>query len=192
QQVTASGNFDAAFLDQDLLLVNGLGLGTAEGAGVYGLKADGSVVEVINELGSASGFLARGETILYAGYYDLDAGTNKLYAFTLTEVRAALDAGVALNASAGDLAYEGDAVDVAASRNDLIVIDASFTEFRAVRSVSATVSGESVTMQPPAALVTAEAMADASTPTGLSADGALIALRLGSGDDTEIALITAR
>lgn len=189
REVDAPGNFDAVYLQRDLLLVNGLGLAEEAGQGVYALDPQGGVKKVIGEMGDGSGFLARGDNILYASYYDFASGANKLYAFTLAEVRGALDAGQTLDLGAGDLVYDGDLADITASRDELIVIDASFTEFRAVRVLGATISADAVVVQSPVAIVTAEDLADAPTPTELSADGEVIGMRLGSGDEAELALV---
>lgn len=188
----APGNFDAVYLDDGRLVVNGLGLGSEQGQGVYVLQGDGSVAQLIGAMGDGSGFLARGASVLYAGYYDFTAGANKLYAFTLQEMNAALDSATPLTVADGDLAYEGDLADITAVADTLVVLDASFTEFHAVRTIAASVSDDAVVMEGPVAIVTAEVVSDPSTPTELSSSDGVIGLRLGSGDSAELALIRAR
>jgi len=78
-QLDAVGNFDAAFLDDDVLLINGLGsIATSEGQGVYAVDTRPSTptgVHVLTNMGSFSGSVeATADYVLAGGVDDAFAG----------------------------------------------------------------------------------------------------------------------
>ncbi|MFZ5786194.1 MAG: hypothetical protein ACOY3Y_07100, partial [Acidobacteriota bacterium] len=142
----AQGNYDAIFLDDETLLVNGAGLGAAqEGQGVYLWRAGSAPRRLVKDLGGMSGQLALGPGVLHAGGYFTDG--NKLYAFTLAEVKAAIAAGKTLSATSdGDLVYAGGSLDAAALADDLVVAKMNTTTFavEAVQRIAVTIAGDKV------------------------------------------------
>jgi hypothetical protein len=185
----AQGNFDALFLDDKTLLVNGFGAESAQlGQGVYLLEAGKPARRLIKDLGAMSGYLALGTHALFAGGYFTDG--SKLYGLSLAELNAAIAGGKELSASAdGDLVYSGSALDAAALGDDLVIarVDTSFA-FDGVSVVPVTVSGDKVTAttQTPQPIVTEAAGA---TVDRLATDGAQLGLLLTASGQTELAVV---
>jgi hypothetical protein len=185
----ATGNYDAVFVDDQTLLVNGIGLGSAQlGQGVYVFREGAPARRLIKDIGNLSGHLARGQGTFFAGGY-FSKG-NMIYGFSLAEVRAALASGKEISATAeGDLVYAGGALDVAALGDDLVVArtDAS-SRFEAVTVVRVTMSGDTVTPSTVEDLVTGGSGA---TLERLATSEQGLGLLLG-GAKPEIALVQKR
>jgi hypothetical protein len=183
----AQGNFDAAFLDDKTLLVNGFGAESAQlGQGVYLVEAGKPARRLIKDLGTMSGYLALGTHVLLAGGYFADG--SKLYGLSLAELKTAIDGGKELSASAdGDLVYSGNALDAAALGDDLVIVrvDASFA-FDGVSVVPVTSSGDKVTSQAPKEIVT---KGTGATVDRLAGDGAQLGLLLTASGQTELAVV---
>ncbi|MFK7990217.1 MAG: hypothetical protein AB8I08_29625 [Sandaracinaceae bacterium] len=115
-----NGNFDAAFLDNSTLLVNGLALGTTDaGQGVYAMDVTASVasaVNVLSNLGMFSGSVAATADYVIAGGFE-DGGF--VYAVPRADLMAAM------TTDALDVVTEGaevlDAVDMEVSSTFTIV-----------------------------------------------------------------------
>jgi hypothetical protein len=178
----AQGNYDAVFLDEETLLVNGAGLGAAqEGQGVYLWRAGSAPRRLIKELGGMSGQLALGPGVLHAGGYFTDG--NKLYAFTLAEVKAAIAAGKTLSATAdGDLVYAGGSLDATALADDLVVAKMNTTTYavEAVQRIAVTIAGDKVSA---GATTTICTPGGALTLEGIASDGQTLALLLAGGKE---------
>jgi len=200
ERMDAKGNYDAIWLDEDTLLVNGLGLGDTEtGAAVYAYSvSSGQSRAVITGLGSDSGFMASGETVVLAGAFDQKASVNRVYAFTEDEVQRAIEQDRQLDASDGDLAYEGDLADATAIGNQLVVLDQGYdTEtfapiFHGLRRVPLTVDGDNVSVGESREIVAPGKGPD--RPVALSASGWLLGLWVDHGPDkpATIALVGSK
>lgn len=187
-EIAAQGNYDAIYLDADTLLINGFGAGTtSEGQGVY-VFAAGTGRRLIKDLGSYSGFLARGDSVVYAGGFSTQ---NELWAFTKAELRAAIAAKTTLSATTdGDLIYAGAATDAAALGDDLLIIDDDFVAFKALRRIAVTVSGDTASKGTIGDIVVAGT--DASIkPTEVVIHDGWIGLRLVGGVNDELVLLKA-
>lgn len=187
-EIAAQGNYDAIYLDADTLLINGLGAGAAsEGQGVYVFVA-GAGRRLIKDVGTYSGFLARGDNVVYAGGFSTQ---NELWAFTKAELLAAIAAKTTLSGTTdGDVIYAGAAIDAAALGDDLLVIDDDFVAFKALRRVAVTVSGDTVTKGSVGDVVVAGT--DTSIkPTEVAMHGGWIGLRLVGGANDELVLLKA-
>jgi hypothetical protein len=171
----AKGNFDALFLDEGTLLINGVGLGAAqEGQGVYLWREGAAPRRLVKDLGTMSGHLALAPGALFAGGYFADG--NKLYAFSLAEVKAAIASGKALSAASdGDLVYAGGALGVATLGEELAIVKMNATTFAAEELVllPATVAGDKVTAGTPRTLV---APGGGVVIDGIAGDGGALAI----------------
>lgn len=116
----APGNFDAAWLDADTVLVNGLGLeGAAEsGQALYAAELSGGaavVRQIVRGLGSASGAVEVTGDYVLAGGFD-DAFQSHVYFLERSAVEAAAAGGPAITVDETDeVLWEGAPVDSAFS-----------------------------------------------------------------------------
>ncbi len=196
----ATGNFDAVYLDDQTLLVNGTGLGaTQSGQGVYGYQEGKTPVLLIKDLGIASGFMGLGMSTLYVGGY-FASGGSKIYGLTLGEVKAAITGGKTLSATTnGDLIYAGSTLDAAALGDDLVVatLDTSWA-FKSVDRVTVTIGGPGVGGSTVTPLWTKTVLSKGSGASALDTVGALAAgtstlgLLLSDGSTTELAFVEPR
>ncbi len=151
----ATGNYDALFLDDQTLLVNGTGLQAAQdGQGVYVLRKGSAARRLIKDLGEFSGHLGLGTSVLFAGGYFKDG--NKVYAFTLSELQAALASGKVLSATSdGDLVIAAEAIDATAVEDELVLARMNPTTyaFDGVTRVPVSVTGDAVKAGAPEPLV---------------------------------------
>jgi hypothetical protein len=147
-ELVSPGNFDAAWLDEDTLLVHGSGLGdAAEGAAVYVWRRNEAPRRLVADLGAASSYLAIGDEVVYVG--ESAWPDNRLYAFTKAQLHAAVATNSTLTKTDGDMVYDGTAIDVATLHDDLVVLDASYDEsfsavFNGVRRIAVAVDQGSV------------------------------------------------
>lgn len=219
-RIEAPGNFDAAWLDDQTLLVNGAGLGSEHaGQGLY-VWREGQAQLLVGDLGSFSGYLAVGSSVVHAGgaFGSFPELTNRVFAFTIDELRAAIREGAVLSAAIdGDLVWEGDVSDMAAFDDDLLLIDSRFdfdagrVAFAAVRSIPAAVSGGRVDIGAAQALIATPVSAapdngttnddrlqqsieasPSAIPDTIATDGHQIALRIQTDEGHDIALLRRR
>ncbi len=183
-EFASKGNYDAVYLDADTLLINGLGAGSAEdGQGVYVYKA-GVGRRLIKAVGSFSGTLALGQSVLFVGGFNT---ANEVWAFSLAEVKAAINGSATLSGSSdGDMIYSGAILDAAALGDSLVYLDDDFTTFNGVRRIPVTVNGDSVTKGTPSDVITPGASVKINA---LAQSGDWIGVRLTGGSADEIALI---
>ncbi len=178
----AQGNYDALFLDEDTLLVNGAGLGAAqEGQGVYLHKAGSAPRRLVKDLGAMSGQLALGASVLFVGGYYSDG--NKLYGLSLAEVKSAIASGKTLSATTdGDLIYAGGSLDAVALGDDLVVAKMNTTTFavEAVQRIATTLAGDKLSAGASSTICTP---GGATTLEGLASDGEVLALLLSGGKE---------
>jgi hypothetical protein len=189
--VTAKGNYDALYLDNKVLLVNGQGAGTAsDGQGVYVVESGKTPRRLIKDLGNYSGHLALGKDALFAGGY-FSTG-NKVYGFTISEVKSAIAAGSTLSATSdGDLCFSGSALDMTAEGEHLVVLEAdSSYAWKSISTTTATVSGTSVLAASNKKDIVTPGTTSA-TVSRLASSGKEIALLLKT-TKTEIAVILKR
>jgi hypothetical protein len=182
----ASGNFDVIFIDDQTLLVNGSGVDDAQqGQGIYLVQQGKPSRLLIEQMGDFSGFLARGDTVLFAGGYFADG--NKMYGFTLAEIQAAISDSSTLSAgNDGDLIHEGGLQSATALGDDLVLatVDDAFA-FSGVQRIPVSVDGNNLQAGEPVDVV---------TPGGdvsqlkLCGCGDQLALLL-AGEKTEIAVV---
>lgn len=203
--VAAPGNYDAAWLDSDALLVNGLGLGDDESGQALYLWQQSGVRRLIEGLGDSSGIVAVGDDVVFAGggFGSFPNIVNRVFAFPRDRVEAAVADGTTLSADTdGVLAYEGDLADAVAMGNDLVVLDSIFDvdlgamAFQQLLRVPLSfdqqqlVAGAAVTLVARAT----DANADQAYPRALVATGSLLGLELATADESvhDLALIRAR
>lgn len=187
------GNYDAAWLDDDTLLVNGQGLGGGEPQqGLYAWQRQSDLRhQLVGNLGNASSFVARGDSVVFVG--ESAWPSNKLYAFTAEELQQALAERKTLDAKTdGDLVYEGEIIDATAVADSLVVLETSFDEdfaplFGAVRRIGVAVQGASVSATEETELVMPGA--GGSRPSALAAAGGLLAMRLEQGGGNDLLVI---
>lgn len=104
--IAADGNFDAAWVDDTVFLVNGTGLGAAsEGQGLYAGTVGTAITgaQVATGLGDASGSVAVGPDYVLAGGFFFGDGSNRVYAIARSEVEDV----IAGSRAVIDLATEG-------------------------------------------------------------------------------------
>lgn len=92
-EIAADGNYDAAWLDESVLLINGLGLGAHIGQALYAVVFDGAeprTLRVGTGIGEFSGGVAVTADYVLAGGYFSD-GSNRVF----TVPRAAVEAVIA-------------------------------------------------------------------------------------------------
>lgn len=98
--IDAPGNFDAAFLDDDTLLVNGLGvLDQDAGEGVYAADVGATpptATHVLSEMGAYSGTVAVTADYVVAGASDESFATH-VWAVPRADVASAIDAGAPID-----------------------------------------------------------------------------------------------
>lgn len=197
RDLDSPGNYDAVWLDDDTLLVNGQGLGGgAPQQGLYAWQRQGDARQMlIGNLGTASSFVARGDSVVFVG--ESAWPTNKLYAFTTAELQQALAEGRTLDAKAdGDLVYEGQIIDATAMADSLVVLETSFDEaftalFGAVRRIGVSVQGASISATEDEELIMPGT--GGSRPSAMAASGGLLALRLEQDDgDTPLVIVKAK
>jgi len=181
----ASGNFDAIFLDDTTLLINGAGVGTAqEGQGVYLHQGGKAARRLIKEMGAMSGFMALGSQVVFAGGYF--TGGSKIYGFTLAKVKAAIAGGTTLTPSDGQLVLDGSAGDAVALGDDLVVATMNDSwMFKAVSRIPITVSGNQISAGQPVELVTGSG----ASVSRLAASGARLALLLQGSSNSEVVIV---
>ena len=182
----APSNFDVIFLDDKTLLVNGKGVGAASsGQGVYLYKEGKPARRLIKDLGTASGFMARGAKTVFAGGYF--ASGNKVYGFSLAEIKAAISGNKTLGSSDGDLIATGSIGDAAALGDDLVLaeLDASW-KFKSVSVVPVTVTGDKLAAGAAKAIITGGGKAGIGK---LAGGGKRLGVTITSGSKKELAII---
>ncbi len=186
----AKGNFDVAFLTDTTLLINGTGLGKdTSGQGVYVYEEGKTPRRLIKDLGIASGAMVVGTQTVYAGGYF--TGGNKIYGFSVAEIKNAITANKTLSASTdGDLVSSASYSDAAALGDDLVLatLDKSW-KFKAVTFTPMTIAGDKVTAGNAKDMVTGSAT---SSVTKLGGGGKQLALYLSNGSMKEIAIIVKK
>jgi hypothetical protein len=152
--VAKAGAYDAVFLDNKTILLNASGMGTLAGQGVYVVQDGVAPWLLIKDLGVASGHMALGQSVLFAGGAFGTTFENKIYGFSLTEIKAAVTAKTTLSASTnGDLVYKASYIPDAAALGDSLLAgdkDATYA-FKTVERIPVSVVGNKVT---PAAATT--------------------------------------
>ncbi|MBK8481900.1 MAG: hypothetical protein IPL40_12085 [Proteobacteria bacterium] len=200
--VAAAGNFDAAWLDDETLLVNGLGLAEVGGEQAVYVWREGKAAPLITELGSASSFLAVGRSVAYVGgaFGSFPNLINRVFAFERAALLEAVKAQRQLVASsAGRVVYEGDLGDLSVLGDELFLIDSAYDLQQGA------VVARGVFRQP---VRRAEAVLEAlgrpvpvlspgpgslALPAGLTGDGSRLLLTLDRGDlGQELVLLQAR
>jgi hypothetical protein len=178
----AQGNYDALFLDDQTLLVNGSGLDAAqEGQGVYLWRAGSAPRRLLKDLGTMSGQLALGPGVLHAGGFFSDG--NKLYGFSLAEIKAAIASGKTLSAgSDGDLIYAGGSLDATTLGDDLVIAKMNPTTYavEGVQRIAVTVAGDKLSAGTTSTICTP---AGGVTIDGLAGDGQTLAILLAGGKE---------
>jgi len=186
----ASGNFDVVFLDNQTMLINGTGVGTAQdGQGVYLYQQGKTPRRLITDLGVASGFVAVGKKAVFAGGYF--TGGSKIYGFSVAEVQSAIAGGGTLTPTAdGDLILDGSAGDAAALEDELVVVklDSSWA-FDGVARIPVTVSGNTVTPGAPVDLVTKPGGATATVSGLATGSGQQLGLVLQGTGQSELVIV---
>jgi hypothetical protein len=150
EEVPAAGNYDAVLVDEETLLVDGLGAGTLEGQAVYAIRKDKEPLKLIADLGEASAALALGARVLFAGGYTYGEGKSKLFGIPRVEVSAALAAGEELSATkSGVLIAEGCFLGAAALDDDLVILscDEKF-EYDGVWRIPVSIGAGAMATQP--------------------------------------------
>lgn len=186
----ASGNFDVAFLDNQTLLINGMGVGAAQdGQGVYLYQQGKTPRRLITDIGTMSGFLAVGKKAVFAGGYF--TGGSKIYGFSVAEVQSAIGGGGTLTPTAdGDLILDGSAGDAAALEDELVVVklDSSWA-FDRVTRIPVTVSGNTVTPGTAVDLVTKPGGATAAVTGLATGSGLQLGIVLQGTSQSELAVV---
>ncbi|MCA9668522.1 MAG: hypothetical protein KC503_23180 [Myxococcales bacterium] len=186
-ETQADGNFDAAFVDDTTLLVNGSAAGTLSGQGVYVIVDGKAPALLIKDIGDFSGPVVVTKDIVYAGGYFSGANEGRMYAFTLAEIKAAIAGGTQLVASDGDLAFSGNQLGAAGLDGDLAVAraDSSFA-FTAVSRYSATVNGDAVSIGSASDIITA---GSAGMFGNIESDGASLVVQFTDADSKPVLAI---
>lgn len=102
----APGNYDAAWLNQTTVLVNGLGLGSENGGqGIYAWDVNTqAAVHLVTNMGTFSGAVAVTQTHVLAGGYDPSfpaaSGNSLVFAIPMDAVLTALTSGMPVDAQA--------------------------------------------------------------------------------------------
>ena len=183
----AKGNYDAIFLDDKTLLINGTGAGTAQsGQGVYLYEEGKTPRLLIKDMGTFSGYMVLGEKTVYAGGYFTSA--NKVYGFSLAEIKDAVAKSATLSSTTdGDLIYTGNASDAATLGDDLVLVklDSSW-KFQAVAVVPVTVAGDKLMAGTAKEIITGGGTAGVSKLAGA---GKHLGLYIADGSKKELAII---
>lgn len=185
----AKGNYDVAFLNETTLLVNGTGLGADQsGQGVYVYEEGKTPWRLIKDMGTASGCMVFGTQTVYAGGYF--TGGNKIYGFSVAEIKNAITASKVLSPTDGDLISSESYSDAAALGDDLVLatLDKNW-KFKAVSLIPMSISGDKLTAGPAKDIVTGAANASV---TKLSGIGQQLGLYLSNGSMKEIAIIVKK
>ena len=185
RHVTSLGNYNVVLLDQDTLLVNGLGLGGVdEYQGVYVSQQGQPPRKLIDQIGSLSGHLALGDNALFAGGFMGD--TNEVYGFSLGQINAAISSGATLTPADGTLTYFGHLRDMAAAGDDLVVVEAdAYQDFATLTRYLVTVTGDTVAPVDAEILISNSARA----VDRVAADRGQISIIWREGLDTALAVI---
>lgn len=123
--IDATGNFDATWLDDDVVLVNGVGLEGATGTGqaLYAADLSGALFrQVVTGLGSASGSVEIvGDSVLVGGFDDSFVG--HVYVVARADIETAVGGGATVVVDSSDeLLYDGSPLPSAFERvGDLFV-----------------------------------------------------------------------
>jgi hypothetical protein len=191
----ANGNFAAAFLDEDTLLVNASrGVGSAQnGQGVYAVRGQGNAELLIGELGDNSGFLAVTDDFVLAGGYWATEMTTRIYGFSRAKVLQALAENKRLSASAdAELLAQGNFLAAAVWQQALVlaVADANYALTKITRR-ALTLDGDRVQLS--GTETTLATPGDSSTSlANLVSDGARLGVVLVDGaGKKEMALVFA-
>jgi hypothetical protein len=188
--VAKSGAYDAVFLDNKTILLNGSGIGTLAGQGVYVVQDGVAPWLLIKDLGVASGHMALGQTVLFAGGAFGTTYENQIYGFTLTEIKAAVTAKTTLSATAdGDLVYKAGFIPDATALGDSLLagdMDATYA-FKTVERIPVSVVGSKVT---PAAAKTVITPAGGGNVAQLAgSQGKRLGLLLSGTGKTEVVVV---
>lgn len=187
QVAKAKGNYDAIFLDDKTMLINGAGVGTAQdGQGVYYYEEGKTPRRLIKDLGSASGQMALGNGVVFAGGFFTTQ--TKIYGFSLAEIKAAVSGSKTLSAATdGDQVFAGNLSAAGALGNDLVLIqlDASW-KFKAVSQLPVTLAGDKVTVGTAKDIVSGGGTASIGK---LAYSGKRLGLYITDGTKKEIAVI---
>lgn len=147
-EIEGPANYDAVWLDDDTLLVQGKGLDAAKnGVGLYVWRRGEGARQLAAGLGDASSYLASGPDVVYVGQSAWPK--NIIHAFSRAELVRAIDEGALLELSASDIVYDGPASDITVMGNDLIVLDVTYDEafnavFNGVHRIAVRVEGDAV------------------------------------------------
>ena len=182
----AKGNYDAVFLDDKTLLINGTGVGTAQsGQGVYLYQEAKTPRRLIKDMGIASGIMVLGATTVYAGGY-FSTG-NKVYGFSLAEIKDAIAKSKTLSSTDGDLVSTDSASDAAVLGDDLVLakLDTSW-KFSSVTVIPVTVAGDKLTAGTAKDIITGGGIAGV---TKLAGKGKHLGLYIADGSKKELAII---
>lgn len=155
QVQSAKGNFDAVFIDEQTLLINGLGAeGAQEGQGVYMVRPGQAAWRVIKNIGEYSGNLVLTSKLLIAGGFAQNK--NSLYAFSLTKLMEAINKHQPLNGkNAATVMYSGPILDATAFEDTLLVatMDETTYQWTGLSMIEATLSGNEVSAKSPRAIL---------------------------------------
>lgn len=133
-QSTAPGNFDAAFFDDNTILVIGLGTNNAQfQQGLYQFSRTGTPRRVMGDLGDNSGYLALNDRFVIVGGYFFSEEADQLYLFSRSQLQTALTQGSLLSATThGVLLYHGDVIDLAIGDDIAYIVTPSTIERRKI------------------------------------------------------------
>jgi hypothetical protein len=150
----ATANFDVVFLDDKTMLINGAGVDTVQGGqGVYLYEEGKTPRKLIKDMGPAGGHLALSGQVLYASG-TFAAGINKVYGFSLAEIKTAISGNNVLAPIDGDEVFAGKLGDIGTLDDHLAVIKLDGNAlYQAVGLVPVTVLGSKVTKGTPLDLV---------------------------------------
>ncbi|MBK6848294.1 MAG: hypothetical protein IPG96_12470 [Proteobacteria bacterium] len=134
-QVNAPGNFDAAWLDDETLLVNGMGLeGSEAKQALYAKRGTNSAARLVKDLGAASSYVAVGRSVVYVGgaFGAFPSLVNRVFAFDRDRLSEALSDRRELDGDdEGVEVYQGDLGDLTTVGDELVWLDSYYDEKRA-------------------------------------------------------------
>jgi hypothetical protein len=194
-ELTAPGNFDAAWLDSETLLVHGSGLEQLnDGTGVYVWQLGSTPRKLIEELGEASSFIAIGPEVVFVG--ESAWPNNRVHAFTRAELTAAIASTDSLTPEDADLVYDGAASDMAALGNDLLVLDITYdaefnASFNGIHAIAVDVQEDTVQTLATTDLLAATESATA-IPAALATSGELLGIVRTTAAGTNVTVVRAK
>ena len=183
----AKGNYDVAFLDDKTMLINGTGVGTAQsGQGVYLYEEGKTPRRLIKDMGIASGCMVLGGKTVFAGGY-FSSG-NKIYGFSLAEIKAAITKSKTLSPTDGDLISTDSSSDAASLGDDLVLVklDKSW-KFSSLTVIPVTVTGDKLSAGTAKDIVTGGG--GTAGITKLAGAGKQLGLYMADGSKKELAII---